>query len=308
VCDPKSTNPRIVYTYTDEAPALATYALLPIIHRFARSADIDIDVSDISVAARVLAQFPERLLLSQKQSDTLAELGELVKDPGANVIKLPNVSASIPQLVDCIKELQAKDYDIPDYPADPKTPEEVEIQARYAKVLGSAVNPVLREGNSDRRVAKPVKEYAQANPHRMKLWQSNSPSHVSHMTEGDFYGSEKSATMAEATTLKITLVSNGNTTVLKESTAAEKGEVFDASFISVKKLCEFYEKEIQDAKDKEILFSLHLKATMMKTPPPKDGKPRYIMPEAGYSPAKEAEARFAEKMKAEAAAKASASE
>lgn len=261
--------PTIIYTVTDEAPALATYALLPIITKFARSAGISVDTCDISVAARVLAQFPELLLLTQKQKDTLAELGELVKEPHANIIKLPNVSASIPQLVECIKELQSKDYAIPDYPFHPQTPLEHDYALRYAKVLGSAVNPVLREGNSDRRVAAPVKAYAQQNPHKMSAWSSGSKTHVAHMADGDFYSSEQSAVMATEADIQIDLVSeSGEVTCLKESTKLEAMETIDAAVLNVKALREYFEKEISSAQEEQILLSLHLKATMMKISDP----------------------------------------
>jgi len=260
---------KIIYTETDEAPALATYSLLPIIKTFTEAAGIAVETRDISLAGRIIANFPENLTESQRQSDALAELGELAKTPEANIIKLPNISASIPQLTTAIKELQEKGYDLPDYPEEPKDEAEQAIQDRYAKVLGSAVNPVLREGNSDRRVASAVKEYAQKNPHPMGEWTADSKSHVAHMRDGDFYSREQSVVMPEAGTFKIEFVDEGgNATVLKEETALEAGEVIDATVMSCRALREFYEAEIDDAKEKGVLFSLHLKATMMKVSDP----------------------------------------
>ncbi|MEM9753848.1 MAG: NADP-dependent isocitrate dehydrogenase, partial [Planctomycetota bacterium] len=260
--------PTIVYTKTDEAPALATHSLLPIVRAFVEPAGIAVELSDISLAGRVIAQFPERLTEAQRQPDALAQLGELAKTPGANIVKLPNISASIPQLTACIKELQAQGYDLPDYPADPTTDAETEIKARYAKVLGSAVNPVLREGNSDRRVAPPVKAYAQANPHSMGAWSSDSKSHVAHMDGGDFFGSEQSHTCADATTVKIVLEHAGGTSTLKEGLELLAGEVIDAATMSVKKLRAFLADQVADAKQSGVLFSLHMKATMMKVSDP----------------------------------------
>lgn len=232
-------------------------------------ADIDIIPCDISVAGRVLALFPEKLKEDQRVPDNLAYLGELAKTPEANIIKLPNISAPQNQLEDCIAELRSNGYDVPMYPREPKNDEEREIQTKYKSVMGSAVNPVLREGNSDRRVAPPVKAYAQKNPHRMGLWSKASKTHVAHMTDGDFFGSEQSAIMKEATDVVIEFTPTGRATkVMKESTPLEKGELIDSSFMSVKALCEFFEDEIQDAKDTELLFSLHLKATMMKVSDP----------------------------------------
>ena len=263
------TTSKIIYTKTDEAPALATYSLLPIIEGFTKAAGIAVETRDISLAGRIIANFPENLMESQRQSDALAELGELAKTPEANIIKLPNISASIPQLMAAIKELQTKGYDLPDYPEEPKSEVEQEIQDRYAKVLGSAVNPVLREGNSDRRVASPVKDYAQKNPHPMGDWSSDSESHVAHMSDGDFYSSEQSVVMAAADTFKVEFVDEGgSTTVLKEETAVEAGEVIDAAVMDCGVLREFYEAQMQDAKDRGVLFSLHLKATMMKVSDP----------------------------------------
>ena len=220
-------------------------------------AEIDIVPCDISLAGRVLASFPEKLSPSQREPDNLSFLGDLCKTPEANIVKLPNVSASIPQLEACIKELRGKGYDVPLYPMEPKNDEEAAIQRKYSKVLGSAVNPVLREGNSDRRVAAPVKAYAQKNPHRLGIWSKASRTHVAHMTKGDFYGSEKSTSMEEATDVSIELVAdNGAIIVLKESTPLEKGEVIDAASMSIKELEAFYEQEIEEAKETELLLSL----------------------------------------------------
>lgn len=253
-------NTTIFYTVTDEAPALATQSFLPIVQAFTNTAGITIETRDISLAARVLANFPDNLTDEQKQTDALAELGELAKTPDANIIKLPNISASIPQLTAVIKELQSLGYDIPDY-ADAKD--------RYAKVLGSAVNPVLREGNSDRRVAGPVKEYAQQHPHSMGAWSKNSKSHVASMPDGDFYSSEKSAVIETAGDVKIELIGDdGQTTVLKEKTAVLAGEIIDASVMSAKALRDFFEAEMQDAKQEDVMLSLHMKATMMKVSDP----------------------------------------
>ncbi len=260
---------KIVWTKVDEAPALATYSLLPIVQAFTSAAGVSVETRDISLAGRILANFPENLSADQKQSDDLTELGELAKKPEANIIKLPNVSASIPQLKTAIKELQALGYNVPDYPEDAKTDAEKEIKARYAKVLGSAVNPVLREGNSDRRAAAPVKQYARKHPHKMGAWSPDSKTHVAHMTSGDFYGSEKSVTLPEAGSFKIEFVgADGATTVLKEKTAYKAGEIIDAAVMSRRHLREFYEAQIPDAKQQGVLLSLHLKATMMKVSDP----------------------------------------
>ena len=260
---------KIIYTETDEAPALATYSLYPAVAKIGALAEIDVIPCDISVAGRVLALFPEKLEPDQRVPDNLAYLGELAKTPEANIIKLPNISAPLNQLEDCIAELRAKGYDVPNYPKEPKNEKEIEIQERYKTVMGSAVNPVLREGNSDRRVAPPVKAYAQKNPHRMGIWSKASRTHVSHMTHGDFYGSEQSTSVKADTDVVIEFSpKNGESKVLKESTPLEAGEVIDASFMSVRQLTNFFEDEIQDAKDTEILFSLHLKATMMKVSDP----------------------------------------
>ena len=260
---------KIIYTETDEAPALATYSLLPIVNKFAQKAGILVEKTDISLSGRILSHFPEKLTESQRIPDNLAMLGELALTPDANIIKLPNVSASIPQLNDAITELRTQGYDIPLYPASPSTAEEKAIADTYAKVLGSAVNPVLREGNSDRRVAGPVKQYAMKNPHKMGGWSTASKSHVSHMSRGDFFASEKSACMPDATTVKIEFTgADGKTTTMKEGSALKAGEIIDASFMSKKALCEFFETEIANAKEQNILLSLHLKATMMKISDP----------------------------------------
>jgi isocitrate dehydrogenase len=260
---------QIIYTFTDEAPALATYSFLPIVQAFTKVANITIETSDISLAGRIIANFPEHLLPEQKQPDALTLLGELAKTPAANIIKLPNISASVPQLVAAIAELQAQGYNIPNYPADPQTDEEKAIKARYAKVLGSAVNPVLREGNSDRRVATAVKQYARKNPHKVGAWTADSKSHVAHMQSGDFYGSEKSVVVDAATTVRIELVlADGTVQVLKEKTQITAGEVVDAAVMSVRALRSFYATEIEKAKAEDILLSLHVKATMMKVSDP----------------------------------------
>ncbi|MDA0921612.1 MAG: NADP-dependent isocitrate dehydrogenase [Planctomycetota bacterium] len=259
----------IIYTHTDEAPALATYSLLPIIRGFAKTAGIAVETRDISLAGRILASFPERLTDEQKQADALAELGEMVKKPDANIIKLPNISASIPQLAVAITELQAHGYDVPDFPGEPSTEQEKEIRGRYAKVLGSAVNPVLREGNSDRRVAGPVKDYAKKNPHSMGAWSADSKTHVASMSDSDFYGSEQSHVMPEADAVRIELVSeDGSVTVLKEMLALQAGEVIDSSVMNRNSLRKFFAQEIADAKAKDVLLSVHLKATMMKVSDP----------------------------------------
>ena len=265
---PKSTA-KIVYTHTDEAPMLATYSLLPIVKAFAEPAGVGIELKDISLAGRILAHFPERLKPEQRVPDALAELGELAKTPEANIIKLPNISASIPQLTAAIAELQSHGYDVPDYPVEPATDEDRAIQAMYAKVLGSAVNPVLREGNSDRRVAPPVKAYARSNPHPMGAWAPDSKSHVAHMSEGDFFGSEQSYTVPAATTVTIQHVAdNGEVTVLKEGLDLLEGEVIDASVMNAAALERFIAEQIEDAKASDVLFSLHMKATMMKVSDP----------------------------------------
>jgi len=259
----------IIYTKIDEAPALATYSLLPIIQAFTRGTGVEVETRDISLAGRIIANFPENLTEEQRIPDYLAQLGEMALTPEANIIKLPNISASIPQLKAAIKELQEHGYNVPDYPEAPSNDEEKAIQARYAKVLGSAVNPVLREGNSDRRAPLSVKAYAQKHPHRMAAWSPDSKAHVSHMTGGDFYGSEQSVTVPAATTVRIEYVSGANEVkVLKEKTALQAGEVIDSSVMNVRKLREFFAEQIEDAQAKGVLLSLHLKATMMKISDP----------------------------------------
>jgi len=261
--------PTILYTLTDEAPRLATASFLPIVRAFAAPAGIHVQEADISVAARVLAAFPERLTDAQKVPNTLAELGQKTLQPDANIIKLPNISASVGQLVACIKELQGKGYAIPDFPEDPKTEEEKDIRARYAKCIGSAVNPVLREGNSDRRAPRAVKEYARKNPHSMAEWSPASRSHVSHMHRGDFYAGEKSLTLDAARDVKMELTTkSGQTIVLKPKVALQAGEIIDSMFMGKKALVEFYEKQIDDAYKTGVMFSLHVKATMMKVSHP----------------------------------------
>jgi isocitrate dehydrogenase len=260
---------NIVYTFTDEAPALATYSLLPIIQAFTKAANVTVETSDISLAGRIIANFPERLTPAQQQPDALAILGELATKPEANIIKLPNISASVPQLTAAIAELQFQGYDLPDYPAEPKNDEEAAIKARYAKVLGSAVNPVLREGNSDRRVAAAVKQYAQKHPHKVGAWTQDSKTHVAHMQSGDFYGSEQSVVVQQVGTVRIELVAgDGTVQVLKEAVPVLAGEVIDAAVMSVKALRSFYEQEIAAAQAEDILLSLHVKATMMKVSDP----------------------------------------
>ncbi len=260
---------KIIYTLTDEAPMLATHSFLPVVRAFAAPANIDVTLSDISVAARVLAEFPENLTEAQKVPNTLAELGKLTLLPDTNIIKLPNISASVGQLTACIKELQSKGYNIPDYPEAPKTDEEKAIRARYSKCTGSAVNPVLREGNSDRRAPKAVKEYARKNPHSMAEWSQASRSHVSHMHNGDFYHGEKSMTLDKARDVRMELLTtSGKTIVLKEKVSLLDREVIDSMYMSKKALYEFYEKEIDDAYKTGVMFSLHVKATMMKVSHP----------------------------------------
>lgn len=260
---------KIIYTQTDEAPALATYSFLPIVNSFSACAGVEVITKDISLAGRIIANFPEYLNENQRISDDLAMLGELATKPEANIIKLPNISASIPQLKDAIKELQSQGYAVPDYVDAPQTDKEKEAKAKYDKIKGSAVNPVLREGNSDRRAPKAVKNYAKQHPHSMGAWSSESKSHVSHMNSGDFYHSEKSVEVADATNVKIELVDNsGQTTVLKEKTALKAGEIIDSSVMSAKALRTFIAEQIEDAKQKDVLFSVHLKATMMKVSDP----------------------------------------
>ncbi len=264
-----SNQPKIIYTITDEAPMLATHSFLPIVKAFSKPAGITLETRDISLAGRILANFPEYLKEEQKIGNHLAELGELAKTPEANIIKLPNISASVPQLKEAIEELQSQGYAVPNFPEAPKTDEEKVVKAAYAKVLGSAVNPVLREGNSDRRAPKAVKNYAKAHPHSMGAWTSDSKSHVSSMNEGDFYGSEKSVTAENAGTFAIEFTdANGNTTTLKEATPLQAGEIIDSSVMNMAKLKTFIAEQVEDAKVKSVLFSVHLKATMMKVSDP----------------------------------------
>ena len=260
---------KIIYTETDEAPALATHSLLPIVEAFTRAADVAVETRDISLAGRIVAAFSDRLTAEQRQADALAELGELAKTPEANIIKLPNISASIPQLNAAIAELRAQGYDLPPYPEDPADDEQAAIKARYARVLGSAVNPVLREGNSDRRVAGPVKDYARAHPHSMGAWSPDSKSHVAHMEDGDFYSSEQSRVTGAAGDLRIEFVDEGGgVTTLKERTPVQAGEVIDAAVMSRAALRAFFEAAMEDARRQDVLLSLHLKATMMKVSDP----------------------------------------
>ncbi|HYS66352.1 MAG TPA: NADP-dependent isocitrate dehydrogenase [Paraburkholderia sp.] len=264
-----STPPKIIYTLTDEAPALATYSLLPIVKAFTRSSDVIVETRDISLAGRIIAAFPDYLTAEQKGSDDLAELGGLTTRAEANIIKLPNISASVPQLKAAITELRDQGYKLPPYPDEAKTDAEKDVKARYDKIKGSAVNPVLREGNSDRRAPLSVKNYARKHPHKMGAWSADSKSHVAHMSGGDFYGSEKSALIAAAGSVKIELAAaDGSKTVLKEKTAVQAGEIIDASVLSKNALRSFIEAEIADAKSKGVLFSVHLKATMMKVSDP----------------------------------------
>ncbi|TRO67032.1 NADP-dependent isocitrate dehydrogenase [Christiangramia sabulilitoris] len=260
---------KIIYTKTDEAPMLATYSFLPIIEAFTKAAGVSLETRDISLAGRILSQFPDYLNEDQKVSDDLAELGELAKKPEANIIKLPNISASIPQLKNAISELQEKGFAIPDYPDDPANDKEKEIQARYDKIKGSAVNPVLREGNSDRRAPKAVKNFAKKNPHSMGEWSADSKTHVATMSEGDFRSNEKSLTLTEEDTLKIEFTSeDGSNKTLKDNLKVLKGEVVDATVMSKKALLNFLREQVKDAKEKDVLFSLHMKATMMKVSDP----------------------------------------
>jgi isocitrate dehydrogenase len=262
-------NSKIYYTLTDEAPLLATYSFLPIVQAFTATAGIAIETRDISLAGRILSNFPEVLTDAQKTGDALAELGQLATQPEANIIKLPNVSASVPQLKAAITELQSHGYNIPNYPEEPQNDAEKEIKGKYAKVLGSAVNPVLREGNSDRRAPRAVKNFAKANPHSMGAWSADSKTKVASMPNGDFYGSEKSLTVADANDVKIEFVAkDGSVTVLKASTPLKAGEIIDSSVLSVKKLKEFAAEAIADAKKEGVLLSVHLKATMMKVSDP----------------------------------------
>ncbi|MDE0470620.1 MAG: NADP-dependent isocitrate dehydrogenase [Ekhidna sp.] len=260
---------KIIYTHTDEAPALATKSLLPIIKAFASQANIEIETRDISLAGRIIANFPEFITPEQQMSDALSELGDIAKTPDANIIKLPNISASIPQLIAAIKELQSQGYDLPDYPEDPKEGKEKEIKARYDKVKGSAVNPVLREGNSDRRAPKAVKNFAKKFPHSMGTWGPDSKSHVASMKEGDFYGNEKSTTISAPINVSIEFMgADGSAKTLKPAFSLQKGEVIDTTVMNMAKLKSFIENEIEDAKAQGVLFSLHMKATMMKVSDP----------------------------------------
>lgn len=260
---------KIVYTYTDEAPSLATHSFLPFVRTFTEAAGVEVELADISLAARILASFPDHLNADQRVPDALAELGQLTMDPGANIIKLPNISASVPQLIEAIAELQGQGYAVPDYPAEARTDEEKAIRNSYAKVLGSSVNPVLREGNSDRRAPQSVKNFAKKYPHSMGKWSQSSSTHVAHMRSGDFYHSEKSAVIKKAGQLRIELVQNGGTvTVLKSAVPVLAGEVVDASFMSVAALRTFLDEEFEGARRAGLLASLHLKATMMKISDP----------------------------------------
>lgn len=260
---------KIIYTKTDEAPALATYSLLPIVQSFTSPAGITVETRDISLAGRIIANFPDYLKPEQQIGDALAELGDLAKTPEANIIKLPNISASVPQLKAAIKELQAAGYALPDYPEEPANDSEKEIKGRYDKIKGSAVNPVLREGNSDRRAPQAVKEYVKMNPHSMGAWKSDSKSHVSHMTAGDFRSNEKSTTVPAATSANIVFTdANGTSSNLKEGIALQAGEVIDATYMSKKALLDFLNAQIEEAKSQGVLFSLHMKATMMKVSDP----------------------------------------
>ncbi len=264
-----TTNSKIIYTKTDEAPALATYSFLPIVEAFSAASNISVETRDISLAGRIIANFPEFLTEEQRIGDALAELGELAKTPEANIIKLPNISASIPQLQACVKELQSQGYALPDYPEEPQNEKEAAIKATYDKIKGSAVNPVLREGNSDRRAPGSVKNYAKNNPHSMGAWASDSKSHVASMADGDFFSSEQSVTVTSATDTKIEFVNaSGDVTVLKASTPILAGEIIDSSVMNAKKLCAYFEQQITAAKEEDVLLSLHMKATMMKVSDP----------------------------------------
>ena len=265
----KMTTSKIMWTAIDEAPALATYSLLPIVQAFTRGTGVDVETRDISLAGRIIATFPDYLDEAQRIPDFLAQLGDLTLLPEANIIKLPNISASVPQLKEAIKELQGKGYKLPDYPEAPKTDAEKEIQARYAKVLGSAVNPVLREGNSDRRAPLSMKNFARKNPHKLGAWAADSKAHVAHMTSGDFFGNEKSVVLESGGEFKIEFnAADGSTKVLKDKLKALKGEIIDATFMSKKALRAFFAEQIADAKQNGLLLSLHLKATMMKVSDP----------------------------------------
>lgn len=261
--------PKIIYTKTDEAPALATQSFLPIVKAFTKTSGINIETKDISLAGRIIATFPDFLKEDQRIADDLKELGELAKSPDANIIKLPNISASVPQLKEAITELQEKGYALPNYPDEPKSDEEKEIKSRYDKIKGSAVNPVLREGNSDRRAPRAVKNYAKKNPHSMGAWSADSKTHVATMGTNDFKANEKSLTIPSATNVNIEFTAaNGTKSILKENLALLEGEIIDATVLSKKALITFLEKEIKDAKDQGVLLSVHLKATMMKVSDP----------------------------------------
>ncbi|MGH7148467.1 MAG: NADP-dependent isocitrate dehydrogenase, partial [Nitrospiraceae bacterium] len=265
-----TTASKIIYTKTDEAPMLATYSFLPIINAFSKAAGVSVELRDISLAGRILAVFPDYLTPQQKQSDDLAELGDLAKTPEANIIKLPNISASIPQIKEAIKELQSQGYKVPEYPENPKDDKEKDVKSRYDKVKGSAVNPVLREGNSDRRAPLSVKQHTRKHPHKMGAWSQDSKTHVAHMKGGDFRANEKSMTMTVATDARIEFVGqDGKTTVLKPKVVLQAGEVIDATFMSRRALRQFLEEQIEDAKKQGVLFSIHMKATMMKVSDPK---------------------------------------
>ena len=267
-----SVQPDIIYTKVDEAPELASGSFLPIIQSFAKAAGVTVGTKDISLAGRILAQFPDKLKPEQRQPDDLALLGEIVMTPESNIIKLPNISASLPQIKGAIKELQSQGYAIPDYPEDPKNDEEKAIKAKFDKVKGSAVNPVLRQGNSDRRASTSVKQYAKKNPHRMGKWTKDSKTHVAHMTGGDFFGNEKSATISEQAAGKgrIEFVgADGSTKVLKDKLTFDNGDVVDATKMSVSALRQFFRDQVAEAKkNSDVLFSLHMKATMMKVSDP----------------------------------------
>jgi isocitrate dehydrogenase len=261
---------KILYTKTDEAPALATYSFLPIVKAFTKAAGVSVELRDISLAGRILAVFPEYLTEGQKQSDDLAELGKLATTPEANIIKLPNISASVPQLKEAIKELQSQGYKLPDYPENPKDDKEKDVKTRYDKIKGSAVNPVLREGNSDRRAPLSVKQHTRQHPHKMGAWTKDSKTHVAHMKGVDFKSNEKSVTLTEATEARIEFVGqDGKTTLLKPKLALQAGEVIDATFMSRRALRDFLEAQIEDAQKQGVLFSIHMKATMMKVSDPK---------------------------------------
>jgi isocitrate dehydrogenase len=264
-----ATTSTIIWTQIDEAPALATFSLLPIVRAFTRGTGVAVETRDISLAGRIIASFPENLTEAQRIPDNLGRLGELTLRPEANIIKLPNISASIPQLKEAVKELQAKGYNLPDYPEAPSDDAEKAIQTRYAKVLGSAVNPVLREGNSDRRSPLSVKAFSRKHPHKLGAWAPDSRSHVAHMTGGDFYGSENSATIRTATDVRYEFVApDGAVTVLKKKVGLLEGEILDTSVMHVRALRDFFEEQIEDAKTSGLLLSLHLKATMMKVSDP----------------------------------------